>query len=155
MPDFPFKTVILQANTVSAGFCSCIPILKLLDSLVQLNVADNLIQVIENGAFVNMPRLRTIYLERNILTHVSAIYTPHLSSVFLDGNMHLIKTQVSNSHTLLKTSPPPPPGGGGVTAFGGCTRCTRIALKKVYPKRGFNGIPKETLNKSHGPISTF
>ena len=34
-------------------------------------------------------------------------------------------------------SPPPPP------------------KKKKHPKRGFNGLPKETLNKSHGPISTF
>ena len=49
-------------------------------------------------------------------------------------------------------------GGGGTrgfTASGGCTMQMRENRpQKKHPKRGINGIPKGTLNKSHGPIST-
>ena len=67
-----------------------IPILiKDMDALKYIDVASNLIRLIENGTFANTPNLRTVHLEYNILTDTSAITAPQLRSVFLDGNVHL------------------------------------------------------------------
>ena len=60
-----------------------------MDALKYIDVASNLIRLIENGTFANTPNLRTVHLEYNILTDTSAITAPQLRSVFLDGNVHL------------------------------------------------------------------
>ena len=54
--------------------------------------------------------------------------------------MHLIKTQVSNSHTLLKTPPPPPPGGALPLED---LPDARESPSQKHPNRGFNGILKD------------
>ena len=51
-------------------------------------------------------------------------------------------------------------GGGGGGGGGGSLPLevvpdARESPSKKHPKRGFNGIPKDTLTKPHGPISTF
>ena len=50
-------------------------------------------------------------------------------------------------------APPPPPGGGGGSLPLEVVPDARESPSKKHPKRGFNGIPKDTLNMSHGPIS--
>ena len=47
----------------------------------------------------------------------------------------------------------PGEGGGGGSLPLEVVPDARESPSKKHPKRGFNGIPKDTLNKSHGPIS--
>ena len=63
--------------------------------------------------------------------------------------------QSTDKSDLIRCQIPPPRGGGG----GGSLLLevvpdARESPSKKHPKQGFNGIPKYTLNKSHGPIST-
>ena len=70
------------------SFCLFL-LIKDMDALKYIDVASNLIRFIENGTFAHTPNLRTVHLEYNILTDTSAITAPQLSSVFLEGNVHL------------------------------------------------------------------
>ena len=51
----------------------------------------------------------------------------------------------------INISPPPPPPGGN--SIGSCTTSDRTVFKK-FPKQGFNGRPKDTINKCSRPTFT-
>ena len=46
------------------------------------------------------------------------------------------------------------PGGGGGSLPLEVVPDARESPSEKHPKRGFHGMPKDTLNRSHGTIST-
>ena len=74
---------------------------------------------------------------------LNQIKSNHLGRVFISSLLRCIEARLCISW-----------GGGGWSLPLEVVPDARESPSKKHPKRGFNGIPRDTLNKSPGPIST-